>query len=248
MEKIKANYSQSEGRAVGGKLALGDESLVFEPRKLDELTGGENIEITYDDIREVGKKGRFEEGLKDSLYGGGMRKRLSIETTGGEEFWFVVSNLDDVIESVQNRVEEGREPSQVARGSGEEAGVEEWNPRFPILSVFAALLIARSAFFSLANANPADGAILLILAILIVPRVRRYVGDVIESAIGLNIRTRVFQIIAGLVYSVLIAASGLLLIGEAVNDPTMSAGTGALSIPIFFVMAVVIVYLVRLIG
>ena len=243
MKRIKANYSQSEGRAVGGKLAFGDESLVFEPRKLDELTGGENIEIAYDDIREVGEKGRFEEGLKDSLYGGGIKKRLSIETTGGEEFWFVVSNLDDVIESVQNRVEERYEPSQAARGGG-----EEWNPRFPIFSVFAALLIARSAFFSLANANIADGAVLLIPAVLIVPRVRRYVGDGIESVTGWDIRTGLFQVITGVIYLVLIAASGLLLIGGAANDPAVSVGVGALSIPLFFVIAAVIVYLVRLIG
>lgn len=245
MTEISANYSQSEGRAVGGKIVLGDESLVFEPHKLDELTGGEEIELAYHDIREVGTKGRFEESLKDTLHGGGLRKRLRIETNDGDEFWFVVSNLTDVVDTVDRYASGDREE---AVGSEAQPDVEEWNPRFPILSVFAALLIARSGFWSLGTAgNPVDGVVLLTLAVLIVPRVRRHVDNVFESATGLSLRSTLFQVVAGLVYALLVVVSVLLLVGEAVSDPSVSVGAGLLSVVIPFVLAVVIVFAVRLV-
>lgn len=245
MEEIKANYSQSEGQAVGGKLALEKESLVFEPHNLDELTGGEGIEIAYEDIREVGKKGRFEEGMKDTLYGGGMRKRLRIETESGDKFWFVVSNLGDVVDTVNRYAREG---GDAAVESEAHSDGEAWNPRFPILSVFAALLIARSGFFSLTTAGkPIEGFVLLLLAILIVPRVRKGVDGVVKSVTGLSLRSKLFQIVTGLVYALLVGVSVLLLIGEAVRDPTMSAGTGLVSVVVPFVLAVVIVFVLRLV-
>jgi hypothetical protein len=245
MTEIEANYSQSEGRAVGGKIVLGQDSLVFEPNKLDELTGGEEIEIAYEDIREVGKKGRFEEGLKDTLYGGGMRKRLKIETESSNEFWFVVSSLGDVVDTVDRYAREG---GGAAGRSEAHSDGEVWNPRFPILSVFAALLIARSGFFSLTTAgNPVEGFVLLLLAILIVPRIRKGVDGVVKSATGLSLRSKLFQIVTGLVYALLVAVSVLLLIGEAVRDPTMSAATGLVSVVVPFVLAVVIVSVLRLV-
>ena len=245
MTEIKANYSQAQGRAVGGKIVLGKNSLVFEPNKLDELTGGEEIELAYDDIREIGTKGRFEESLKDTLHGGGLRKRLRIETNGGDEFWFVVSNLGDVVDTVDRYAREGGE---AAVGSEAHTDVQEWDPRFPILSVFAALLIARTGFYSLGTAgNPVDGIVLLVFAVLVVPRVRRRVDSVFESATGWSLRSTVFQVIAGLVYVLLVGVSALLLIGEAVRDPAMSAAAGLLSVVVPLVLAVVIVFAIRLV-
>jgi hypothetical protein len=245
MTKIKANYSQSEGRAVGGKIVLGKNSLVFEPNKLDELTGGEEIELAYNDIREVGTKGRFEESLKDTLYGGGLRKRLRIETNDGEEFWFVVSNLSDVVDTVDRYAGESGE---AAAESEAHPDVDKWDPRFPIFSVFAALLIARTGFYSLGTAgNPVDGVILLVLAVLVVPRVRKRVDSVFESATGWSLRSTLFQVVAGLVYVLLVGVSALLLIGQAVRDPTMSAAAGLVSVVVPLVLAIVIVLAIRLV-
>jgi hypothetical protein len=105
-KKIKANYSQSNGRSVGGKLTLGDKYLHFKPHSLDELLSGDEVEIPYSEVVNVGTKGRFSGGLKDTLFGGGLRNRLKIETQDGDEFLFVVSNLGDIVDDVESRVQE----------------------------------------------------------------------------------------------------------------------------------------------
>lgn len=54
-----------------------------------------------------------------------------------------------------------------------------------------------------------------------------------------------WRITTGGVYSLLVAIGALLLIGEAANVPTISAEVGVASILTMFIIAIVIVYSIR---
>lgn len=122
LKEINANYTQEENRAVGGKLTITNESVQFSPHKIDELTGGEKLQIPVDKIANVGVEKKFNRGLKDALKGGGLRDRLRIELVGGEEELFVVSNVNEVVEDVQMLINGNTEEVSKIKGEDPELG------------------------------------------------------------------------------------------------------------------------------
>ena len=154
-KQIEATYSQSKGQAVVGKLALEDRYLIFKPNSPDELSSGENVEIPFNKVVDVSIEDRFAQGLKDILFGGGFRKRLKIETKGGDDFLFVVSNLTDIVASVERRIQETKttentvtsdrnEPSNTGdgRSSGSDLhGQRTVQNRFEINKVAASAIV-----------------------------------------------------------------------------------------------------------
>lgn len=107
LKSFKANRTQSEGRAVGGKLFLTDQRLLFEPGSVDSKTGGEKVSIELNTIEKVSKESSGGRGLKDSLFGGGLRDRLRIDINDQNTELFVVSNLSTVRDEINTIVEGG---------------------------------------------------------------------------------------------------------------------------------------------
>lgn len=118
---IGANSVQNS-IAIGGKLAIVDDSLVFLPhgleRMFDDVFGalkGTPLDvfvmreapaqgrlIKLSDIASVGKLER--ELSLAALGAGGLRERLKIVKKDGTEEVFVVNNLQKVIEHIQSQV------------------------------------------------------------------------------------------------------------------------------------------------
>lgn len=103
IKEFSANHTQSEGNAVGGKVTLTTESLLFTPNLVNKLLGGEECEIVLDNIESVGVEKKGSGSMKDTLKGGGLRDRLRIKLDDGTQELFVVSNLDEIVEEL-NRV------------------------------------------------------------------------------------------------------------------------------------------------
>lgn len=101
LKEVDANYTQSEGRALGGTLYITEDEIRFEPRKLDELTGGDELRIPVEDIVGVGVEEKFGGGIRDTLSGGGLRDRLRIERKDGREELFVVSEVTELADEIR---------------------------------------------------------------------------------------------------------------------------------------------------
>ena len=131
--------------------------------------------------------------------------------------------------------------------TGEEVDTKTWDPRYPILSVFTAVMLIWGGFFSLGQSGSPifDFALFTSLAVLIIPRVRRAVVKTVRVKTQWDVTGRISMIVIGGVYSLLVAAVALLMIGEAANDPEASAGAGVMMIVIAFVIALGIVYSIR---
>lgn len=98
-----ANRTQSEYRAVGGKLFLTNQRLLFSPHFIDHLTGGEKWSVDLVSIQTIDKQ---PEG--GDLFGGGLRDRLRISLHNGGVELFVVNDLDSVIEYLQASLSAGQ--------------------------------------------------------------------------------------------------------------------------------------------
>ena len=89
-----ANRTQHSQRAVGGKLFFTNQRYIFLPHLFDHLFGGEKCEIERSEIQSVGI-----EPPNGETRSGGLRKRLKVSHSSGEDL-FVVADLDDVISRV----------------------------------------------------------------------------------------------------------------------------------------------------
>jgi hypothetical protein len=87
-----ANRTQSSGRAVGGRLFLTQQRLVFEPGRFDAAFGGAAWQAPLIAIRAVGSQ-----APGGQTFGGGLRTRLRLDLADGGVELFVVNHLDDVI-------------------------------------------------------------------------------------------------------------------------------------------------------
>lgn len=90
-----ANRTQSARRAVGGRLHLTGARLVFEPNRMDAVTGGARWSAPLASVRAVGVQ-----RPDGSAFSGGLRSRLRIDLDGGAVKLFVVSHLDDVVQTL----------------------------------------------------------------------------------------------------------------------------------------------------
>jgi len=104
-------------------------------------------------------------------------------------------------------------------------------------SYFAAVMLLWGSAYSYTVFNrPTDAGVLFVFAVLIIPQVRRQIVEDIKHSLGLNLATGLVQGLVMIVYGILVGAMGLLMIGSAASDPTMSAWSGVGAI---FVAAIV---------
>lgn len=105
VESVRANHSQSIGRAVGGKLFVTDRRLVFVPHRVDAVLGGTPVRVDLDAIATVTTESRGGRGIVDTLFGGGLRERLRVETVDDAVELFVVSDLPAVVETIEDAID-----------------------------------------------------------------------------------------------------------------------------------------------
>lgn len=93
-----ANRTQASYRAVGGKLFATNHRLVFLPHWFDRALGGEGLEIPLRTVTGIGDR-----PAGGDTFGGGLRNRLTITHTGGEEL-FVVNKLPELVAELRRIV------------------------------------------------------------------------------------------------------------------------------------------------
>ncbi len=93
-----ANRTQN-WRAVGGKLFLTNQRVVFCPHRFDYVLGGQGWAGSLNDIDGFG-----EEAPNSEPFSGGLRTRLAINLRNGTKELFVVNQLGPVIERLQSAV------------------------------------------------------------------------------------------------------------------------------------------------
>ena len=106
-ESWVANRTQSQSRAVGGRLYLTTHKLAFVPHVFDAALAGQSCSIPLTHITSVGlQPGEFSFA---HLFDGGLRTRLRVETDSGSNELFVVQRPDalqrtisDVLTSTPN--------------------------------------------------------------------------------------------------------------------------------------------------
>jgi hypothetical protein len=95
--KRAANHTQGN-RAVGGRLFMTNQRLIFQPNRLDAATKGLQWSVRLRDVQSVGKEDR-----DMNPFSGGLRNRLRVHDAHGSEL-FVVRHLDEVIELLETAV------------------------------------------------------------------------------------------------------------------------------------------------
>ena len=91
LARFNVNYTQSARRAVGGRLFVSTQRLVFCPHRLDAATGGETWALPRSAVTQVGVRPKG-----GDTFGGGLRDRLAIGVAEGSELLFVVNRLPSV--------------------------------------------------------------------------------------------------------------------------------------------------------
>jgi hypothetical protein len=93
-----ANYTQNQWRAVGGKLFITTQRVIFLPHVFDDLLGGKSIELSLESIVDLFVRERslsFKE-----LFSGGLVDRLGIRLNNGQEFLFVVWHVQETMMAI----------------------------------------------------------------------------------------------------------------------------------------------------
>ncbi|MFI5716796.1 hypothetical protein [Nocardia sp. NPDC051750] len=101
--KRLANRTQSAHRAVGGRLYLTGERILFEPSHFDALTGGRSCHIALSDVAAVGT-----EAPSGNKFDGGMRTRLRIDLRDRSTELFVINRVNDAVDVLQRAVADRR--------------------------------------------------------------------------------------------------------------------------------------------
>ena len=93
-ESVFANRVQG-GRAIGGKLFITNDRLLFVPHRIDKLLGGEVVAI------ELARTASIEAAVPDgSFFTGGHRRRLEVRNREGRAEMFVVNHVDAVAQRI----------------------------------------------------------------------------------------------------------------------------------------------------
>ncbi|MGC5258063.1 hypothetical protein ACPXCG_17095 [Gordonia sp. DT218] len=88
--KYASNHTQSRRRAVGGRLFVTSDRIVFLPHRLDALTGGRQWAAMVEQVVRVSV-----EPKGGDTFGGGLRDRLRVDTDTGCAL-FVVNKVAQV--------------------------------------------------------------------------------------------------------------------------------------------------------
>lgn len=94
-----ANRTQSANRAVGGRLYLTGERLLFEPTHIDALTGGRAWQAPLSAIATISTQ-----AATGGVFSGGLRTRLRIDLRDGSTELFVVNKVDEIVAVLQKAV------------------------------------------------------------------------------------------------------------------------------------------------
>ena len=99
-ESWLANRTQSQCRAVGGRLHLTTHKLAFIPHVFDAALAGQSWSVPLTRIARVGlQPGEFSFA---HLFDGGLRTRLRVETDSGSHELFVVHRPDDLRRTISD--------------------------------------------------------------------------------------------------------------------------------------------------
>jgi len=97
-----ANHTQNR-RAVGGKLFVTNQRLLFIPNKVDDKLGGLPIDVSHDAISTFFVKER-EFSIKE-LFSGGLFERLGVRLSDGSEHLFVISKVEEGLEQIMEVID-----------------------------------------------------------------------------------------------------------------------------------------------
>lgn len=96
--QVACNWSQ-RGIARGGRLALTSQALVFEPNRLDGVTGGKAMRIPLNKVKSVSVEPG---GLPRASPFGGIRPRMRLELIDGSTELILLNNLERRIADVRS--------------------------------------------------------------------------------------------------------------------------------------------------
>lgn len=99
---ILANRTQSQNRAVGGKLFVTNRRLLFTPHLIDSILGGADCRVPLNEIADISVQ-----NAGGDTFGGGLRNRLRINLKNGSSELFVINRLDEVIDKLKAHVNSG---------------------------------------------------------------------------------------------------------------------------------------------
>ncbi len=104
---VGANRTQSSWRAVGGTLTLADGKVTFAPNAFDRALAGRSWSASLATARSAGREpGRIALG---HLFSGGPVDRLRVETQDGSVQLFVVPQIADAIQAIEERTASAEE-------------------------------------------------------------------------------------------------------------------------------------------
>ena len=99
LHRATVNQLLDLGRAVGGKLVVTDQRVLFEPNRLDRLTGGRGWAMNLREIQQVVIEPGGKQGV--ARYGpAGARPQVVMTTGSGESTVFVVRDRDGLVAAV----------------------------------------------------------------------------------------------------------------------------------------------------
>lgn len=98
--KYPANYFRESGRPLGGRLYVTDRRVIFLPHRIDSLFGGAPAIFRADDTASVESETAADRPTSEKS----IPDRLQIERRDGSLHLFVVSDLDDAIARVSERL------------------------------------------------------------------------------------------------------------------------------------------------
>src|SRR5437879_1336803 len=96
--RVGCNWKQG-ARACGGFLWLTDQAVVFEPNRVDVLTGGKGRRVLLADIEHVA----LEAGGTPS-FSGGLRARIRLELKDGGQELLLVNRIEERIQGLREAV------------------------------------------------------------------------------------------------------------------------------------------------
>ena len=100
-----ANHLRRDDRPLGGKLYVTNERLLFCPHLLDALLGGSRTMIP---VATVVAADRFDPSTaaeEDDVVGGGTQERLRLRLHDAGDEYFVVNDLDGVLDATRGVLE-----------------------------------------------------------------------------------------------------------------------------------------------
>ncbi|MFY1583556.1 hypothetical protein ACN267_03530 [Micromonospora sp. WMMD734] len=94
-----ANQLLGPSRTLGGRLVVTDSRVVFEPNRLDRLTGGRTWQTDAQAIRKVTETPGGKEGVR--RYGpAGARPQITVDLASGQAGVFVVKNREALTSAI----------------------------------------------------------------------------------------------------------------------------------------------------